>query len=59
MLRIEFYGSDAEKDAAAVIEQQLKKAAESLRCASHFPGRASFRVDRTHVRVLDACLHIV
>lgn len=55
MLRIEFFGSGAEKDVAAVIEQQLKKAVESLRCPSHLPGRVSFRADRAHVRVVDAC----
>ena len=55
MLRIDFYASGAENDVAAVIEQQLKKAVESLRCPSHLPGRVSFRVNRAHVQVVGAC----
>jgi len=55
MLKIEFDGNGADEDVGAVIEQQLRKAVESLRCQQHFPGRVSFYVDRAHVRVVDGC----
>jgi hypothetical protein len=55
MLSIEFYSSGADPAVAALIEKDVRKATEAMRCAHHFPGRVSFQVDDAHVRVGDAC----
>ena len=52
---IEFDGSSADPAVAAFIEGHVRKAMEALCCSRHFPGRVSFQVDDTRVRVVDAC----
>jgi hypothetical protein len=54
-LRIEFDGSDAEKDCSDALERLVRKATEPLRCPLHFPGRVSFQARGKQVHVVDAC----
>jgi len=41
----EFDASGPDPAVAALINEHVRKAIESLRCDHHFPGRASFRID--------------
>lgn len=55
MPEIDFDGSGADERIADLIEHDVRKATESLRCPDHFPGRFAVRVDGAHVGVVSAC----
>ena len=55
MAEVDFDGTGADERVAVLIEHDVRRATEALRCPNHFPGRFSVRVDGIHVRVVDAC----
>lgn len=55
MAELEFDGTEADGRIAALIEHDVRKATESLRCPHHFPGRFAIRVDGIRIQVVEAC----